>query len=133
MIVESDSHAIALALVAAACIGTSDFVYRSLGRRQASTALWMLVQSLAFMAVVGVAALPAGAGLGPGAGYGFATGPLNLLAFYCVMRALSLGEAIALAPVARLNFVVTAVLTVSLLGEAFTARRGVGQPSARRY
>ena len=117
--------ALGLALAAAVCIGTSDFIYRS-AARAADPARWMLIQSLAFAAVVAPIAVARGTTLGAGALYGLANGPINLLAFYCVLRALARGDALALAPVARLNFVVTAMLTVPILGEALTSRRALG-------
>lgn len=57
--------------------------------------------------------------------FGFLNGVLAFVAFLCVLLALRHGEAVTLTPVVRLNFAVTAALTVVLLGEDLNMIKGV--------
>lgn len=57
--------------------------------------------------------------------FGFLNGVLAFVAFLCVLLALRHGEAVTVAPVVRLNFAVTAALTIVLLGEDLNFVKGV--------
>lgn len=57
--------------------------------------------------------------------FGLLNGILAFAAFLCVLLALRHGEAVTLTPVVRLNFAVTAALTIVLLGEDLNFVKGM--------
>jgi len=112
------------ALISLTCLGLSDFFYRYGQRFGLKPGPFMLLQNVAYI----VTAVSLGATHGdlvfhPSLAYGLANGVMAFLAFLFILLALKDGEATALVPIVRLNFAVTGLLTVALLGEQLSAAR----------
>jgi len=117
---------IAYALVSLTCLGVSDFLYRWGHRSGLKGAPFMLLQNLAYIpTAVGMALLRDELVLSGALGYGFLNGLLAFTGFLLLLYALRLGEAVALVPIVRLNFVVTSLLTIYFVGESLSATKAV--------
>lgn len=113
------SPEIVFALFSLAFLGISDFLYRWGQRAE-------LLHGGPFMLVQNLAYLPTALALAyvrdelywtPELALGLVNGVLAFIGFLFVLMALRRGEAVVLAPIVRLNFAVTGLLTVLLLGE----------------
>lgn len=116
---------IVFALMSLTFLGISDFLYRWGQRWELRGGPFMLLQNLAYLPTAFaltyardelIWSLPLLLGL--------VNGLLAFTAFLFVLMAFRRGEAVALAPVIRLNFAVTAALTVTLLGEEIDLVKG---------
>lgn len=114
------------ALLALCFLGVNDFLYKWGQQWDLRSGPFMLLQNMAY--------LPNAFGLAwhrgeliwnPGLAFGFVNGILAFTAFLFVLLALRRGEAVALVPIVRLNFAVTATLTVFFLGESVNLARGL--------
>lgn len=114
------------ALMSLCFLGVNDFLYKWGQRWGLRPGPFMLLQNMAY--------LPNAFGLAwyrgellwtPGLAFGFANGVLAFTAFLFVLLALRRGEAVALVPIIRLNFAVTAALTILLLGESVNLAKGL--------
>ena len=117
---------IGLALGALALLGVNDFLYKWGQRGELRAAPFMLLQNFAFVPTAfGFAYLRGELLWTPALLFGFLNGFLAFTAFLSLLLAMRRGEAVALVPIVRLNFAVTALLTVSLLGEELTWTKGL--------
>lgn len=117
---------VVFALLSLVLLGVSDFLYRWGQRAQVlHGGPFMLVQNLAY--------LPTAFALTyvrdelfwtPELALGLVNGVLAFVGFLFVLMALRRGEAVVLAPIVRLNFAVTGLLTVLLLGERIDLTKG---------
>jgi drug/metabolite transporter (DMT)-like permease len=115
---------IAYALVSLTCLGVSDFLYRWGHRWGLKGAPFMLLQNLAYIpTAVAMAVFRDELEFSTALGYGFLNGLLAFCAFLLLLYALRLGEAVALVPIVRLNFVVTSLLTIYFVGESLNAAK----------
>ncbi len=110
---------VVFALISLCFLGVNDFLYKWGQQWELRGAPFMFLQNMAY--------LPNAFGLAwyrgellwtQGLVFGFINGILAFTAFLCVLLALRRGEAVALVPIVRLNFAVTAILTVFFLGES---------------
>jgi len=117
---------IAYALVSLGCLGVSDFLYRWGHRAGVEGAPFMLLQNLAYMpTAVAMALFRDELVFSAALGFGFLNGVLAFSAFLLLLYALRLGEAVSLVPIVRLNFVVTALLTIYFVGESLNLNKAV--------
>ena len=116
---------IIFALMSLTFLGVSDFLYRWGQRWELRGGPFMLLQNLAFLPTAFaltyyrdelIWSLPLLLGL--------VNGLLAFTGFLFILLAFRRGEAVALAPIIRLNFAVTAALTVTLLGEEINLLKG---------
>ncbi len=112
---------ILFALFSLAFLGVSDFLYKWGQRWGLRGGPFMLLQNLAYLPTAfTLAYIRDEVVWSTGLWFGFVNGILAFAAFLFVLLALRRGEAVTVAPIVRLNFAVTALLTISLLGEALT-------------
>ena len=117
---------IAYALVALVCLGVSDFLYRWGHRADVRGAPFMLLQNFAYIpTAVGFALAREELVFSAALGFGFVNGLLAFTGFLLLLYALRQGEAVSLVPIVRLNFVVTALLTIYFLGESLNVHKAV--------
>ncbi|MFQ5995242.1 MAG: EamA family transporter [Acidiferrobacterales bacterium] len=117
---------IIFALLSLVFLGVSDFLYKWGQRWDLRGGPFMLLQNLAFLpTALALAYYRDEIFWSPWLWLGFANGIFAFTAFLFVLLALRWGEAVVLTPIVRLNFAVTAALTVSLLGEAVSFAKGV--------
>lgn len=116
---------IIFALMSLTFLGVSDFLYRWGQRWELRGGPFMLFQNLAYLPTAFaltyyrdelIWSLPLL--------FGLLNGLLAFTGFLFVLMAFRRGEAVALAPVIRLNFAITAALTVTLLGEEINLLKG---------
>ncbi len=116
---------IIFALMSLTFLGVSDFLYRWGQRWELRGGPFMLLQNLAYLPTAFaltyfrdelIWSLPLL--------LGFINGLLAFSGFLFILMAFRRGEAVAVAPVIRLNFAVTAALTVTLLGEEINLLKG---------
>ncbi len=116
---------IVFALFSLVLLGTSDFLYKWGQRFELRSGPFMLVQNFAYMpTAIGLALYRGELIWSPGLWFGFVNGFLAFTAFLFILIAMRKGEAVTLIPIVRLNFAVTVVLTVTLLGEEITPVKG---------
>lgn len=112
---------IQFALFSLAFLGISDFFYKWGQRWQLRVGPFMLLQNLAYLPTAfTLAYLRDEIVWSTGLWFGLLNGVLAFTAFLFVLLALRRGEAVALVPIVRLNFAITALLAISLLGEQLT-------------
>ena len=115
------------ALFSLALLGLNDFLYKWGQRWELRAAPFMLLQNLAYVPnALALAWWRGDLALAPGLLFGALNGLLAFTAFLCLLLAMRRGEAVALVPIVRLNFAVTAALTIALLGESLTWAKGTG-------
>lgn len=101
------------ALFSLVFLGVSDFLYKWGQRFELRGASFMLFQNMAYIpTAIALAVYRQELDFSIGLGYGFLNGMLAFVAFLLILKSLKHGDALALVPVVRLNFAVTAVLTV---------------------
>jgi transporter family protein len=118
-----------LALLALIAFALGDLVYKQGERAGAAPTTFLMYQSIAFtLTAVGVAASQGAlGGVSLAAwGYGLLNGGLIYVSLLCLFRALQSNDASTAVPIYRLNFLVTALLSILLLGEAVTALKLLG-------
>jgi drug/metabolite transporter (DMT)-like permease len=118
---------IAYALAALLCYGLGDFVYKRAVSAGLAPIHLLQGQAWLFCPVVLLYAWLTGTlHLDPHALWGGAAGAFLLIGFYNFSRALQAGAVSAVAPVFRLNFIVTAALAIGWLHEPLTAAKLAG-------
>lgn len=118
---------VAFALLSLAFLGVSDFLYRWGQRAEVlHGGPFMLVQNLAYLPAAFAMTYARGELYWvPELSLGLVNGLLAFIGFLFVLMALRRGEALVLAPIVRLNFAVTGLLTVLLLGEQIDATKAI--------
>ena len=115
------------ALAALACYGFGDVIYKRAARSGLTSGAFLMGQAWFFCPAVIVYAWLTGALIwSPAALWGAAAGVAFLLGFYNYAHSLRTGSVSVIAPVFRLNFIVTAALAMALLGEPLTTRKLAG-------
>ena len=118
---------VVFALLALCFLGVNDFLYKWGQRWELRGGPFMLLQNMAYLPNAFGLAWHRGELLwSPGLAFGFLNGILAFTAFLFVLLALRRGEAVALVPIVRLNFAVTAALTIFFLGESVNLLKGLG-------
>jgi transporter family protein len=122
-----EATAIALALGAMLCLGTSDFLNKRAMRARVPRTEFLVVQSVFFIATT-VVLLPSLGGLdwSPYLALAAVCGLVTFGSYFCVLRALSGGDATIITPVYRMGFAWTVALAVVFLGEEVTGRKVLG-------
>ena len=116
---------IVFALLSMCFLGTSDFLYKWGQKWDLRGGPFMLVQNFAYMPTAfGLAFLRSELAWNPGLWFGLLNGVLAFTAFLFILLAMRRGEAVTLIPIVRLNFAVTALLTITLIGEEVTLLKG---------
>ena len=107
-------------------LGTSDFLYKWGQKWDLRGGPFMLVQNFAYMPTAFVLAyLRSDLIWSPGLWFGLLNGVLAFTAFLFILLAMRRGEAVSLIPIVRLNFAVTALLTITLVGEEVNLLKGL--------
>jgi drug/metabolite transporter (DMT)-like permease len=118
---------VAFAVVALICYGLSDFTYKRAAAAGIRADHFLMVQGWFFCPLVILYALatqrlvPDRAAL-----WGSLAGVLLLIGFYNFIRSLASGSVSTNSSIFRLNFIVTVVLVVALLGEPMTVSKAAG-------
>jgi len=114
----------AYALAALVCYGIGDLIYKRAAAAGLAANHFLMGQAWFFCPAVIAYALLTGT-LAPGtpALWGALAGLVILAGFYCYAESLSGGSVSVIAPIFRLNFIVTAALAIGLLGEPLTLRK----------
>ena len=113
------------ALLSLGFLGVSDFLYKWGQKFELPRASFLLLQNMAYIpTAIALAAYRQELDFSVSLGYGFLNGMLALVATLLFLKSLEHGDSLALVPVVRLNFAVTAALTVSFLGEQFNWVKG---------
>lgn len=116
---------IVFALFSLGLLGTSDFLYKWGQRYDLRSGPFMLVQNFAYMPTAfGLAGFRGELAWSPGLWLGFLNGLLAFGAFLFILIAMRRGEAVSLIPIVRLNFAITAILTITIIGEEITLIKG---------
>ncbi|MGH6977160.1 MAG: EamA family transporter [Stellaceae bacterium] len=115
------------ALAALVCYGLGDVIYKRAARSGLTSGSFLMGQAWFFCPAVVVYAWLTGTFVWrPAALWGSAAGLAFLIGFYNYARSLRSGSVSVIAPVFRLNFIVTAALAITLLGEPLTTRKLAG-------
>jgi drug/metabolite transporter (DMT)-like permease len=121
------SQSLVQALIAMVCYGLSDFVYKQAAAAQVKASHFLLAQACFFGPLVTLYALASGGPHAtPSAIWGCLAGLFSFLGLYNFTRSLRSGPVSTYASIFRMNFIVTAVLVILLLGEPFTLPKAVG-------
>ena len=117
---------VVFALMSLCFLGVNDFLYKWGQQWEMRSGPFMFLQNMAYLPnAFGLAYYRDELILNPGLAFGFINGILAFTAFLFVLLALKRGEAVALVPIVRLNFAVTAALTIFFLGESVNLIKGV--------
>ena len=115
------------AIVAMVCYGLSDFIYKQAAAAGIRADHFLMAQGWLFCPLVIVYALATRTlALDPAALWGSLAGAFVFLGFYHFIRSLAAGSVSINATIFRLNFVVTVLLVVALLGEPLTPGKIAG-------
>jgi uncharacterized membrane protein len=118
---------IAYALAALVCYGLADFIYKRAAAAGLAAERLLMGQAWFFCPAIVVYAWATGTlQFRLPALWGALAGLLNLLGLYCFSRSLRTGSVSLVAPVFRLNFVITAALAIGWLHEPLTAYKVAG-------
>jgi drug/metabolite transporter (DMT)-like permease len=121
------NQSIIYAIGAMVCYGFSDFVYKQAATAGIRAEHILLVQGWFFLPLVILYALAThGLVLNPTALWGSLAGAFVFIGFYYFIRSLMIGSVSTNASIFRLNFIVTVLLVVALLGESLTASKTAG-------
>ena len=116
---------VVFALMSLCFLGVNDFLYKWGQQWEMRSGPFMFLQNMAYLPnAFGLAYYRDELILNPGLAFGFINGILAFTAFLFVLLALKRGEAVALVPIVRLNFAVTAALTIFFLGESVNLIKG---------
>jgi len=106
------------AFAALVCYGLGDFIYKRATTAGVKPHHFLMGQAWCFCPAVFLYAWATGTlVVGPAAAWGALAGLLIFIAFYNFLRSLAAGSVSINAPIFRLNFVITAVLAIAILGE----------------
>jgi drug/metabolite transporter (DMT)-like permease len=115
------------ALAAMVCYGFSDFIYKQAAAAGIRADHFLMAQGWLFCPLVIVYALATNTlVLVPAALWGSLAGAFVFIGFYCFIRSLAAGSVSTNAAIFRLNFIVTVLLVVVLLGEPLTPGKIAG-------
>ena len=115
------------ALAALLCYGLGDVIYKRAAQSGLASGSFLMGQAWFFCPAIIVYAWLTGTFVWrPAALWGSAAGVAFLIGFYNYARSLRTGSVSVIAPVFRLNFIVTAALAILGLGEPLTARKLMG-------
>ena len=121
------SQPIAYALIAMVCYGVCDFIYKQAASTGIRADHFLMVQAWFFCSLVILYALATGTIVfDPAALWGMLAGVLAFVGLYYFIRSLVAGAVSTNASIFRLNFIVTVLLVVVLLGEPLTLRKVLG-------
>lgn len=110
-----------------ACIGLADLVYKRAASAGVKAIHFMMVQGAFFTPAIVIYAWVTGVlTLTPGFVWGMAAGFFIYIALYNFARCLASGAVSIIAPIFRLNFVLTATFAIIVLGEPLTAPKAAG-------
>ncbi|MBI3434842.1 MAG: EamA family transporter [Proteobacteria bacterium] len=119
--------AMMFALAAMACFGFADFYYKRAAAAGAPAHHFIFTQSLYFGPLIVLYALATGRLiLAAPALWGLLAGAFMFVGFYNFAASLRSGAVSVIAPVFRLNFVITAFAAIALLGERLTLIKAAG-------
>lgn len=106
------------AFAALVCYGLGDFIYKRATTAGVRPHHFLMGQAWCFCPVVFLYAWATGTlAVGPPAAWGGLAGLLIFVGFYNFLRSLAAGSVSINAPIFRLNFVITAILAIAILGE----------------
>jgi drug/metabolite transporter (DMT)-like permease len=106
------------AFAALVCYGLGDFIYKRATTAGVKPHHFLMGQAWCFCPAIFLYAWATGTlVVGPPAAWGALAGLLIFVAFYNFLRSLAAGSVSINAPIFRLNFVITAVLAIAILGE----------------
>jgi drug/metabolite transporter (DMT)-like permease len=115
------------AIAALVCYGVSDFIYKQAAAHGIRADHFLMVQGWFFCPLVILYALATRAlALDEAALWGSLAGVLVFVGFYYFIRSLRAGAVSTNASIFRLNFIVTVVLVVAVLGEPLTSSKVAG-------
>ena len=118
---------IVYAVMAMACYGFSDFIYKQAAAAGIRADHFLMAQAWIFCPAVIVYALASGTmAFTPAALWGSLAGGFYFVGFYFFIRSLAAGTVSTNATIFRLNFIVTVTLSIALLGERLTLMRVAG-------
>src|SRR5215471_21659936 len=120
-------QAIVYAIVAMVCYGLGDFIYKQGTAAGLRADHFLMAQAWFFGPLVTLYALATHTlVLDPAALWGSLAGAFIFIGFYFFIRSLTIGSVSTNASIFRLNFIVTVLLVVALLGESLTLRKTAG-------
>jgi len=115
------------AVVAMACYGFSDFVYKQAAGKGIRADHFLMAQAWFFCPTVILYALATRTlAFTPAALWGSLAGIFYFVGFYCFIRSLASGSVSTNSSIFRLNFIVTVLLAIALLGEPLTMTKVAG-------
>jgi drug/metabolite transporter (DMT)-like permease len=118
---------IVYAVVAMACYGVSDFIYKQAAAAGIRADHFLMAQAWCFFPLVVLYALATHTlVLDPAALWGSLAGAFIFIGFYYFIRSLATGSVSTNASIFRLNFIVTAFLAIALLGEPLSPSKIAG-------
>jgi drug/metabolite transporter (DMT)-like permease len=115
------------AIVAMACYGLSDFVYKQAAAAGIRADHFLMVQGWVFFPLVIFYAVATGTLIpDPAALWGSVAGAFIFIGFYYFVRSLATGSVSTNASIFRMNFIVTVFLVIAFLGEPLTPSKIAG-------
>ena len=115
------------AIVAMACYGLSDFVYKQAAAAAIRADHFLMVQGWVFFPLVIFYAVATGTLIpDPAALWGSLAGAFIFIGFYCFIRSLAAGSVSTNASIFRMNFIVTVFLVIAFLGEPLAPSKIAG-------
>ncbi len=106
------------AMAALVCYGLGDFIYKRATAAGVEPHHFLMGQAWCFCPAIFLYAWATGTlVIGPSAAWGALAGFFIFIAFYKFLRSLATGSVSIHAPIFRLNFVITAILAIVVLGE----------------
>ena len=121
------SHSVAFAVAAMVCYGVGDFIYKQAAAAGIQADHFLMAQGWFFLPLVILYALATGTLIpDPAALWGSVAGIFAFTGFYYFVRSLAAGSVSTNAPIFRMNFIVTALLVIVLLGEPMTPAKITG-------
>lgn len=125
------SPGVKYALAAMICIGLADFVYKLAAAQGVRAIHFLMVQGVFFGPAIVLYAWATGVLYAPpGFGWGMAAGFFIYIALYNFAVSLARGAVSVVAPIFRLNFVLTAAFAIVVLGEPLTPPKIIGLAAA---
>jgi drug/metabolite transporter (DMT)-like permease len=121
------SHSVAYAIAAMVCYGLGDYIYKQAAVAGIQADHFLMAQGWFFCPLVILYALASGTLIpDPAALWGSVAGIFAFTGFYYFVRSLVAGSVSTNAPIFRMNFIVTALLAIVLLGEPMTPAKITG-------
>ena len=115
------------AIVAMACYGLSDFIYKQAAAAAIRADHFLMVQGWVFFPLVIFYAVATGTLIpDPAALWGSLAGAFIFIGFYYFIRSLAAGSVSTNASIFRMNFIVTVFLVIAFLGEPLTPKKIAG-------